>query len=137
MADTFPNMENSAQSPSPRPSARSNEAMKGEARGALQPVPLPSSSDERAQAHALPMPKGRARFGPRLALVASDLAALTLCLSGALYFVHQKSPSPRWDSVLFANVVLSLPLLAVVGISFALNNLYAKAPGQVLKSSFS
>ena len=65
------------------------------------------------------------------------MAALTLCLSGALYFVHQKSPSPRWDSVLFANVVLSLPLLAVVGISFALNNLYAKAPGQVLKSSFS
>ena len=139
MADTFPNMEDPAQRPSSRASSRPGEAHNSDARGlpALQPVPVPSSSDERAHAHALPMPKGRAHFGPRLALVASDLAALTLCLSGALYLVHQKSPSTSWDSVLLANIVLSLPLLVVVGVSFALNNLYAKAPGQVLKSSFS
>ena len=39
-------------------------------------------------------------------------------------------------SALLANVVLCLPLLGVVVIALALNNLYSKAPGQVLKSSF-
>jgi exopolysaccharide biosynthesis polyprenyl glycosylphosphotransferase len=82
------------------------------------------------------MPKGRARFGPRLALVASDLIALTLCLSGALLLTHQKGTSSSQHQALLANVVLSLPLLVVVVLSFALNNLYAKAPGQVLRNSF-
>jgi exopolysaccharide biosynthesis polyprenyl glycosylphosphotransferase len=39
-------------------------------------------------------------------------------------------------SALFANIALSLPLLIVVVAAFALNNLYSKAPGQLLKSSF-
>jgi len=40
------------------------------------------------------------------------------------------------DAAVLANVVLSLPLLIVVVVALALNNLYSKAPGQVLKSSF-
>ena len=40
------------------------------------------------------------------------------------------------DAALLANIVLTLPLFAGVVIALALNNLYSKSPGQVLKSSF-
>ena len=81
------------------------------------------------------MVRKRPPVRPRLALLASDLVALTLCLSAALYLVHQPT-SASVDSALLANIVLSLPLLIVVVIALGLNNLYSKAPGQVLKSSF-
>jgi exopolysaccharide biosynthesis polyprenyl glycosylphosphotransferase len=81
------------------------------------------------------LPKAAARFRQRLALVASDVVSLTLCLFGALYLVHQLGTGSV-DSTLLANVALSLPVLAVVVLAFSLNNLYSKSPGQVLKSSF-
>jgi exopolysaccharide biosynthesis polyprenyl glycosylphosphotransferase len=63
------------------------------------------------------------------------LVGLTLCLSAALYLIHQPGGGSV-DAAVLANVVLSLPLLIVVVVALALNNLYSKAPGQVLKSSF-
>jgi exopolysaccharide biosynthesis polyprenyl glycosylphosphotransferase len=121
-----------------RASALSNVVIGSETRGpapTLQSVPVLASSAVQQGARPSPAAKGRAPFRPGLALVASDVVALSLCLSAALYLVHQPG-NGSVDSALLANVVLSLPLLAVVVVALALNNLYSKAPGQVLKSSF-
>jgi hypothetical protein len=76
------------------------------------------------------------RFGPRLALVVSDVAALTLCILGALHLFNKQGTGTQVQAI-WANGVLILPLVAVAVLSFALNNLYAKAPDHMLGSSFS
>ena len=67
--------------------------------------------------------------------MASDVVGLAICLCLALYLVHQPGTGSV-SSILVANVVLSLPLFVAVVTALALNNLYSKSPGQVLKSSF-
>jgi exopolysaccharide biosynthesis polyprenyl glycosylphosphotransferase len=94
-------------------------------------VPAPAEDDARISSLA----KSRGRFRPRLALMISDVFALALGLAAALYLVHQPGDSSV-DAAFVANIVLSLPLFAGVVVALALNNLYSKSPGQVLKSSF-
>jgi len=93
-------------------SAHFNVAFDSETRAAgpnLQAaVPAPGSSAVKPVVRRSPVAKRRTPFRPRLALVASDAVALTLCFSVALQIVHQ----PRNGSVgsaLFANIALSLP----------------------------
>ncbi|MGO9150342.1 MAG: sugar transferase, partial [Acidimicrobiales bacterium] len=138
MEKAFSNLASTAQLSGSQASALPKVGRGGETRGAgpaLQAVPPPGPSAVERAAPPSPAAKRRPPFRPRLALVASDVVALTLCLSAALYLVHQPT-SASVDSALVANVVLSLPLLIVVVVALALNNLYSKAPGQVLKSSF-
>jgi exopolysaccharide biosynthesis polyprenyl glycosylphosphotransferase len=138
MEKAFSSLAGTAQLSGSQASALSNAVIDSEIRGSaptLQSVPVLASSAVERGARPSPMAKGRARFRPRLALVASDVVALTLCLSAALYLVHQPG-NGSVDAAVLANVVLSLPLLIVVVVALALNNLYSKAPGQVLKSSF-
>lgn len=138
MEKAFSNLASTAQLSGSQASALPKVGRGGETRGAgpaLQAVPPPGPSAVERAAPPSPAAKRRPPFRPRLALVASDAVALTLCFSVALQIVHQ----PRNGSVgsaLFANIALSLPLLIVVVAAFALNNLYSKAPGQLLKSSF-
>ena len=75
------------------------------------------------------------RFGPRLGLVVSDVAALTLSILLALHLFNKQGTGTR-DQAIWADGVLILPLLALVVLSFALNNLYAKAPDHMQNSSF-
>ena len=75
------------------------------------------------------------RFRPRLALVVSDVAALTLSILLALHLFNKLGTGTKAQAI-WANVVLILPLLAVVVLSFGLNNLYTKAPDHMAKSSF-
>ena len=101
---------------------------------ALRPVVAPDDADE----HKRPTigVRGRLhhrRLGPRLALLGTDLLALVACLYVAVEIVHQSGSGPHQT---LANILLSLPLFVVVVISFSINNLYAKSPGQVLKNSF-
>jgi len=139
MADAFSNLESSAKPATVRASPLSTDTFNGESREIaprLHRVPSEVSSRTERGALASAMAAGRRRFTPPVALAASDLATLTLCLAIAKYFVHQP-PGKGSLSVAFANVVLSLPMLVVVVVSFALNNLYAKSPGQAMNSSFS
>ncbi len=76
------------------------------------------------------------RFGPRLALVVSDVAALTLSILLALHLFNKQGTGTK-DQAIWATGVLILPMLAVVLLSFALNNLYARAPDHMLNNSFS
>ncbi|MGP8064535.1 MAG: nucleoside-diphosphate sugar epimerase/dehydratase, partial [Acidimicrobiales bacterium] len=137
MEEAFSSLASSALFNVSRASALPN-LIESETRGpapTLQAVPALASPDVERGSWPSPVAKGRTSFRPRLALVASDAVALTLCFSAALRLVHQPGSSSV-DSALLANVVLSLPLLGVVVVAFALNNLYSKKPGQVLKSSF-
>ena len=68
----------------------------------------------------------------RLVLVVLDLAALTLCLSGALLLFNKLGTGNQRQEI-FANVVLSLPLLVAVVVCFALNKLYTRQPRPALK----
>jgi len=139
MEKAFSSLANSAQLSMSRPSsALSNVAVDSETLGrapTLQALPDLASSPVGPGPRPSRVAKSHRRFRPRLALVASDTVAMTLCFSAALYLVHQPSDASV-NSALLANVVLSLPLLAVVVIALALNNLYSKSPGQMLKSSF-
>ena len=63
----------------------------------------------------------------RLVLVVLDLAALTLCLSAALLLFNKQGTGNQRQEI-FANVVLSLPLLVAVVVCFALNKLYTRQP---------
>jgi len=133
MAKALSNLAETAQSMVSR--AASSTALEGEspATAALRSVPPPTVETSPG---AGPSIKGRKRFGSRLLLVGTDLVALALCLAAALYFVRQPGhggPGSVWR----ANILLSLPLLVVVMASFFFNNLYAKAPDQLLKNSFS
>jgi exopolysaccharide biosynthesis polyprenyl glycosylphosphotransferase len=135
MAEVWFNEANSAPSTESRSSSLTDDVPETAEPGtpALQAVPLPSLPEIDLQ--ALPIPRGRARLGPRLTLVGSDVVSLTLCLFAAGYLVHQPGGGTA-RSILLANVALSLPLIAVLVISFSLNNLYTRSPGTVLKSSF-
>ena len=73
------------------------------------------------------MSKPRAALSLRPLLAAADFAAVGSCLSIALYFVHQKSTSTSWDSVLLANLMLGLLLVAAV-LGFAFFDLYSRPP---------
>ena len=68
----------------------------------------------------------------RLVLVVSDVAALTLCLSGALLLFNKQGTGTK-DQAIWANVVLTLPLLVVVVVCFALDKLYTSHPPSALK----
>ena len=136
MAKGYFNSATSGQLITSRTPPFSSDVLDGEARGrAPTPQAVRVSALSAGGPLARPLGKGRASFRSRLALVASDMVALTLCLFAALYLVHQPgNDSP--DSALLADVVLSLSLIAIVVVSFSFNSLYSKLPGQVLKSSF-
>ena len=136
MEEAFSSLVNSAHLEVSRAAGRSSVVVDGDIRRTVAPlqavpalVPVPSET------RPLPLAKHARRFRPRLALVASDVVALAFCLAAALYLVHQAG-SASVDAALLANIVLTLPLFAGVVIALALNNLYSKSPGQVLKSSF-
>ena len=117
--EAFSSLAGSTQLERSRASALSNVTIDSDQRGAgltLQAVPVPPRSG--AAQRQSPVVRKRPPVRPRLALLASDLVALTLCLSAALYLVHQPT-SASVDSALLANIVLSLPLLIVVVIALA------------------
>ncbi len=68
----------------------------------------------------------------RIVIVVSDVAALTLCLSGALLLFNKEGSGTKSQAI-WANVVLSLPLLVVVVVCFALNRSYANPRDRALK----
>jgi len=106
----------------------------GGSQPALRSVAAPSDGPGRATPGRV-VGKGirRRRIGPRLALLGTDLLALLACEYVALYVVKQPGSG---QSRTLANLLLSVPLFIAVVISFSINNLYAKSPGQVLKNSF-
>jgi exopolysaccharide biosynthesis polyprenyl glycosylphosphotransferase len=138
MKEVFFSLATSTHLATSRASTLSSVVVADETQGTaptLRAVPIPTATATGNDARPSPMPKHSARFRLQLALVASDLVALTLCLSAALYLIHQAG-NGSVRSALLADAVLSLPLFVVVVIALALNNLYSKSPGQVLKSSF-
>ncbi|MGO9880755.1 MAG: sugar transferase [Acidimicrobiales bacterium] len=131
-------MANSTQLDVPRAAALSSVVIDSETRRTpptLQAVPVLAPTAVEQGVGTAPGAKSRGRFRPQLALVASDVVGLAICLCLALYLVHQPGTGSV-SSILVANVVLSLPLFVAVVTALALNNLYSKSPGQVLKSSF-
>ncbi|MGO9560954.1 MAG: sugar transferase [Acidimicrobiales bacterium] len=80
--------------------------------------------------------RSRRRFGPRTALVCSDVAVTVLCEILALSLVH-KPASEVSSSGTWANVALAAALPLVVLLSFSLRGADQRWPSQLLKSSFS
>jgi exopolysaccharide biosynthesis polyprenyl glycosylphosphotransferase len=108
------------------------EALEGDVLAALpslQALPPPTVEA------VLPRLRRRARFGPRLALVLSDALVLTVCIVAAMNIPGATRPHVS-GSRDFANVEFGALVVVVALVAFALNNLYSKSPGQVLKNSF-
>lgn len=75
------------------------------------------------------------RIGPRLALIATDIVGIALSMLAALALVR-KPGALDTPTAIRADIVVTVPLFVIVLCSFAANGLYSKAPGQVLRNSF-
>ena len=108
--------------------------LKGDEPVAVGPIVVPSDTLSRVTPKSVIRRKAHRRWlGHCIALVLTDLLALTACEYLALCIVQQPGSGPSRS---LANFLLSVPLFIMVVISLSINNGYATSPAQVFKNSF-